>query len=176
MQTVGILLAAGRSVRFGADKRQALFRGLPLIEHAARAMRQARLDHRIVVGAPLAGFQVVDVQGLQSDSLRAGVQAALGAQRILIALADMPLVDAALLDEVVANCPPGGASAAQDGGPPMPPACFDVALFPALLELSGDRGAGALLRGLAPSCIVPAPGKLADVDRPEDLSRISRTG
>lgn len=176
MITVGILLAAGRSQRFGADKRAALLNGRPLIDYAAAAMAGAALDHRLAVGAELLGYLTVPAPagGQQSDSLRAGIEAAerLGAGRIVVILGDMPLIDAALIDAVVAACPTDGASAAQDGAA-MPPACFDAALFPKLKALRGDRGAGALLIDLPPECRVAAVGRLADIDTPKDFQAVA---
>lgn len=173
MITVGILLAAGKSRRFGADKLAALLHGRPLIAYAADAMAGAALDHRLAVGRIVDGFGQVPADGGQADSLRSGVLAAqaLGADRVVIALGDMPLVDAILIDAVVAACPVNGASAAFDGLA-MPPACFAAAFFPALLALRGDRGAGSLLKDLSPECLVIAAGKLQDVDTQADLVRL----
>ncbi|MEE3154475.1 MAG: NTP transferase domain-containing protein, partial [Pseudomonadota bacterium] len=63
--TALILLAAGRSRRFGSDKLVAAFRGAPLWSWAARAAEQAGFAHRyLVVGphsaiSPRPGWQVV---------------------------------------------------------------------------------------------------------------------
>jgi molybdenum cofactor cytidylyltransferase len=51
----------------------------------------------------------------------------------------------------------------------MPPALFGAQHFAALCALSGDRGAGALLRD-APMLALSAQAAL-DVDRAEDLAR-----
>lgn len=168
MVTAGVLLAAGHSRRFGGDKLSAPLAGAPLLRFASSALLHARLDHRICVGRNVDGFDYIPAAGGQSASLRAGVMAAvvLGADRVVIALADMPFVDSALIDAVVAACPDDGASAAWDGVA-MPPACFAAPMFPALLSLSGDRGAGSLLHAAS---LVPAVGKLFDIDTPDDLA------
>lgn len=109
----------------------------------------------------------------QSDSLRAGVCLAEshGATRIFIALADMPFVTADLLNEVVDKCTDSRPSAATDGQRTMPPACFPQPYFNALKTLSGDRGAGALLKELPQAALVQvADDMLIDIDTPNSLS------
>jgi CTP:molybdopterin cytidylyltransferase MocA len=184
MTSAGLLLAAGRSSRFGpANKLLAPFRGAPLVTHAAGALAALPLDHRLAVTADarvaslLPGFRIVgaDPAGLQSDSLKAGLRAAgaLGADLVLVALADMPLVTPDLLSAVLDAARGHGIAAAVDGDLVTPPAAFAADRFPALLALSGDRGAGALLRGLPSSARVPAPGLLADIDTEGDLAALT---
>lgn len=186
MTTCGLVLAAGRSSRFGAeDKLLADLNGHPLAHYAAAAMCAVPLDRRIVVTGSQAvadlfqGFQVVmlDNSGtVQSDSLRAGVTAARGADRLLIALADMPFVTPAHLAAVLERCGAIG-SASTDGTRPMPPACFPATRHDALAELSGDKGAAPLLRALPKTALIPAPFPvLFDVDTPETLSEARKTG
>jgi CTP:molybdopterin cytidylyltransferase MocA len=181
MTTVGLLLAAGRSSRFGpANKLLAPFRGAPLVTHAAAAMAALPLGHRLAVTADarvaslLPGFRLVAANpaGLQSDSLKAGLRAAeaLGADLVLVALGDMPLVTVGTLSAVLAAARAEGVAAAVDGDLVTPPAGFTADRFPALMALSGDRGAGALLRDLPAAARVPAPGLLADIDTEGDLA------
>lgn len=176
MLTAGILLAAGHGTRFGADKLSATLFGHPLAEYAASALRMSHVGRRFCVGRAMDGFDHVHAQGEQSESLRAGIRAArqASAARAVIVLADMPLVTAGLIDSIVAACPAGGAAAAIDGRP-MPPACFDAALFSQLEAARGDEGARGLLAGLPPECRIPAPGLLLDIDTREDLLRLAQT-
>lgn len=51
MKTLGVILAGGRSIRFGSDKAQALFNGLPLLDHAMAAL-QPHCDMLVIAGAP----------------------------------------------------------------------------------------------------------------------------
>jgi len=53
------------------------------------------------------------------------------------------------------------------------PVLLSAALFPKLLTLNGDQGAGTVLKDLGDGLIlVPAPddGCLFDIDRPDDLA------
>lgn len=180
MNRVGVLLAAGRSLRFGVeDKLLATFQGRPLIAYAAEAFRNADLERRIAVISNaelrplLAGFDIVEIAAaLQSDSLRAAVSAAGYPDRLLVALGDMPLVTSQHLNSVVARCPDNMASASVENDQPMPPACFSSTWLCRLSALTGDRGAGSLLRDLPQELLLPAPGQLTDIDFPTDISRV----
>ncbi|MFN3171897.1 MAG: nucleotidyltransferase family protein [Hyphomicrobiales bacterium] len=196
MTTVGLLLAAGHSRRFGEDnKLLAPYRGRPLVSHAADAMREAGLDYLIAtvsderVADLLEGFDLcrLTADGLpQSASLRAGIlhQSALsphvfadrphdfadGLSQILVVLGDMPLVTSDHLRAVVDRCSADSASASTDGKRRMPPACFPRSMSEDLLATTGDRGAGPLLKTLPDDALVEAPrGMLKDVDTVEDL-------
>lgn len=188
MIAVGLVLAAGRSSRFGPeDKLLADLNGRALAAHVAAAMRAVPLDRRIVVAgskrvaALFPGFQAVLLDNAatgQSDSLRAGVAAAsvpdLTPDRLLIALADMPFVTAEHLAAVLDRCGATG-SASTDGTRPMPPACFPVTMFDALARSTGDKGAAPLLRGLPPQALLRASDRLLfDVDTPEALATARR--
>ena len=100
--TVGILLAAGHSRRFGAtNKLLTTFRDKPLILHAADTMKGAGLDHCIAVvsnekvAEELSDFLLVKINSTdQSNSLINGLKKArkLNANRLVIMLADMPFI------------------------------------------------------------------------------------
>jgi len=189
MTTVGLLLAAGHSRRFGEEnKLLAPYRGKPLVSHAADAMRDAELDHLVAVVSDdqvaklLDGFDLcrLTADGLpQSASLRAGILhwSALSPltladrpPRILVILGDMPLVTSGHLRAVVDRCTDHSASASTDGQRRMPPACFPASKIDDLLEVTGDRGAGPLVKALPDEALVHAsPAMLKDVDTVADL-------
>ncbi|PRY23863.1 molybdenum cofactor cytidylyltransferase [Aliiruegeria haliotis] len=185
MSVAGLLLAAGRSTRFGAeDKLLAPFRGRLLAEWGISALRAAQVDHRLIaatseaVAALAPGFVHVQppLGSGQAESLRAGVlrARALGADRLVVCLADMPFVDADLVDAVIAAAGAAQASAATDGTRRTPPACFPAAMFGRLLVLGGDRGAGPLLAHLPQEALVTVrPDVLSDIDTPDALARYS---
>ncbi len=180
-----ILLAAGRSRRFGAaDKLLAPLHGMPVALHAAKAIAALAPACRIAIcpdaDGALArmlageGFDIVanpDADCGLSESLRRGVAAARagGEQAALLCLADMPFVRADHLAALLARFDPEGAPIVASGraGMPMPPALFARSRFSALEEARGDQGGRALL---ASAALVPAPaGQLDDIDRPTDM-------
>ena len=183
MTVAAILLAAGRSTRFGAaDKVVAPLAGRPLVRHAADTLLALRLAtyHLVAADPGLAcpGYATcvndAPAAGL-SRSIALGVAAARrdGAAAVLIALADMPLVPLAHFAALVERWrETGDAVASSDGGPAMPPALFPAGWFDRLERLTGDRGARDLLAG---TTVLPAPaGTLADIDRTDDLDAIAR--
>lgn len=185
MTSAGLLLAAGASRRFGPEnKLLADLWGCPLVCHAADALRSAGCNPLIAVTrsaevtAVLEGYDIVrpvEADPVQADSLRAGIARArdLGAECVLVMLADMPLVTPAHLARLLDRWDPDTRVATTDGTRRMSPACFPARDFPALLALDGDRGAQTLLRDLPPEALVRAdPGMLIDVDTPEVLVRL----
>jgi molybdenum cofactor cytidylyltransferase len=181
---VGVLLAAGAGTRFGGEaKVRALSRGRELWEWPLAALRDGGADALVVVTGAVAleaaeaeaEVVVCDAwaEGL-SASLRAGVAAAAarGADAVIVALADQPLLDARAVAAVLA-ARGGGAHAvrATYGGAPNHPTLIESSLFGAIAHLRGDDGARPLL---ADARLVPCDGLGApdDVDTPEDLARL----
>lgn len=175
-----VLLAAGRSSRFGDDKLAADCGGVTVLGRAARALRAAApgpclavLRHPAHAALLPDGFATTFCDGQQSDSLRAALDwaQAEGAPGLLVALADMPLVTPDLHRAVLSRMTDLPACAHADT--PMPPAAFPTAWFARLRALTGDRGAGALLADLPPAQYVrAATAELHDIDRPSDLRGI----
>ncbi|MEM1129218.1 MAG: nucleotidyltransferase family protein [Pseudomonadota bacterium] len=182
MITAGVLLAAGRSRRFGQDNKLLTpLGGRPLIAYAANALVAQRPDLLVAVVADpdvesqLRGFTCVPVAGhspKQSDSLRAGIKFAStsGADRALVVLADMPFVSSGLLKDLCDRCGETTPSAASDGIRVSPPACFPRRAFDRLLSASGDQGGRAILRALPDEAKVRVPERaLFDVDTSAEL-------
>ena len=185
-----ILLAAGRSTRMGGpNKLIAEISGRPLVRVAAEELLASRARPVIVVtghqrervAAALKGLDVVLVHnpdyadGL-STSLRAGITAVpADADGAIVCLADMPQVDAGLIERLLgAFDPEKGALIVMpttDGkrGNPM---VWSRRFFPELAAIDGDVGARNLIAQYPEAVAeVPVTGKaaLVDVDTPDAL-------
>jgi molybdenum cofactor cytidylyltransferase len=186
-RVAAVLLAAGRSTRFGeADKLSTLLDGVPLGLHAARTLAGLPFGRLIAVtgaGSPdyaAHGFAVVHnpapEEGL-SGSLRLGIAAAGAAgdaDAVLVALADMPLVEHAHLERLLERFAGDGSIVASLGTTRSPPALFGRDWFKRLAALDGDRGAGAYLREA--DLVSCDPRMLTDIDTLADLARLSDPG
>lgn len=182
-ETALVLLAAGRSRRFGdRDKLAEDFLGHPLGMHVVTALEAIPFASRVAVrdGTTLdfaaRGYREVhndDPDAGLSRSVMLGVEAAIpcGCTAILIALADMPRVTAThvyrLLDE---GGGPDAIIASSNGEHPMPPVLFGSAHFEMLTTLSGQAGARDLVR--AGKHIITSAFELVDIDTPEDLDAL----
>ena len=178
-----ILLAAGRSVRFGdLDKLQQDFLGKPLAFHVVTALEAMPFKARLAVcsGSDLdfasRGYRVIhndDPGDGMSGSVKLGVAAAraIGCEAVVIALADMPRVTATHIYRLLeAASGRDAVIASSNGVHPTPPAVFWADQFEALLTLEGDEGARAMVR--AGRHVIAPEAELLDVDRPEDLERL----
>jgi len=184
---VGLLLAAGASRRFGADKlAHALPHGVAVAVQAARHLR-SEIDRVVAVVRPGAdataralaaeGCEVVvceDADAGMGASLACGVRAAGDAAGYLVALADMPFVRPSTI-AAVRDALAGGALLARPyfrtrQGHPVGIA----ARFRAELEtLRGDAGARDLLDAHAAELVklpVGDPGAIRDIDTPADVA------
>lgn len=185
----GILLAAGASSRFGADKRlHALGDGTPMALAALRPLR-AVLDEVIAVVRPqdrllAARFAAAGARIAFARDWYTGMGASLargialldpGTEACVVALADMPFVRPSTVNRVVAELGAGASLVAPAyRGSRGHPVGFAAEWFPALSQLRGDCGARDLLavhRERLVQLEVDDPGVLVDVDHPEDLFR-----
>ncbi|OOY06730.1 NTP transferase domain-containing protein [Thioclava sp. F28-4] len=180
MRTLGILLAAGASRRFGArDKLLADWNGAPLVLAAARALEASGCDalvaivssERVAVSLP-PSFKVHHVApGLPlSESWRTarGVATSRRAERALFVLGDMPFVSTDTLRALVNS--DGGGRACTFNGIPMPPALLTAHDLRHAPDQDGDQGARELLRALPRKSLISLSAEEAsDIDTPEDL-------
>ena len=197
-KVAAIILAAGLGARFkaaGGEGAKVLARhqGEPMVRRVARIALASRARPVIVVTgaepegvkAALAGLDVAlahnpDFRDGLSTSLRAGLAALSGdCDAALILLADMPGIEPTLLDAMIAAFgarPSAMALVPVRGGRRGNPALVSRAMFGALRALTGDEGAGRLLRAAAAGTLVeveaPSDAIFQDADTPEALRTI----
>ncbi len=174
------VLAAGLGSRFGGDKLEAICAGKPLGRWAIEAVEAADLGPGFIVfGAECPSYAEgwahlvngAPEEGL-SSSLTGAAHFALmdGADTLLVLLADMPLVSPDYLRELAA-CPAPAATRYPEGHAGVP-ALLDREMIELAAGLTGDRGAGALLKGAR--LLDPPAEMLFDVDTPADLAEAER--
>ena len=185
-QIVGILLAAGSSKRFGADKRlHPLADGTAMALASARRLAQA-CSRTIVVIRPgdVSLASLLAAEGMETvvcneaekgmgHSLSCGIAASAEADGWLVALADMPYIEPASYHAVLAALQ-NGASLARPTyqGKIGHPVGFSTNFLPDLLVLTGDQGGKTILdahRNDLHLCPVEDPGILTDIDQPSQV-------
>ncbi|WP_341456420.1 nucleotidyltransferase family protein [Marinobacter nauticus] len=131
---------------------------------------------------PSSWLRAPDWQEGISASLSAGLRSLGPAVKgVFVLVADQPLLDLNALEAFgkAARCVPEQPIAADYGGRPGVPAYLPRWLWPLVLDLEGDRGAGRLLAEVR-ATRVDIPGIHDDVDTPADWHRIrtllNRTG
>ena len=189
----GVVLAAGGATRYGALKQLLLWKGSPLVRHAARAALQAGLAPVVVVtgagaeevaqalaGLPVRLIHNPDWQAGQSSSLQAGLRGlppTCGGALFL--LADQPRVPATLIRALVSAHSQYMAPVVAPlvDGQRGNPVLFDRCTFEALGQIRGDQGGRQLFSRYAVQ-YVPWHDRevLLDVDVPEDYARLTEGG
>jgi len=184
------VLAAGRSTRMGGpNKLLAEIGGRPLVRIAVEQALASRAKPVIVVtgherervesalkGLPVQFVHNPDFAVGLGGSVRTGIAAVPAvADGAIVCLGDMPQVDAALIDRLIAGfAPEQGALAVvptidgQRGNPVL----WSRRFFPDLMAIEGDVGARNLINRYGEAVVeVPVTGKgaLVDVDTPEAL-------
>jgi molybdenum cofactor cytidylyltransferase len=181
---VALVLAAGSARRFGSDKLSAAFRGEPLVHHAIRAARAAPVERVIVVcgdeltvgdwpGQPPVEATRITSTAL-SASLQAGITAAGDADGAFIFLGDMPLIPHEAAGRLAAGLGEQFAAVPRHAGANGHPVLLAARAFPDIAGLSGDEGAGRLLKQRSDIAFVDIAEDtiLLDVDRAEDIARL----
>ena len=189
---VGVLLAAGASRRFGADKlTQRLPNGEVVAVQACRNLL-AGTDTVIAVVRPgnerlgillkAEGAQIiscVEAELGMSKSLTFGIRSCFDAAGWLVGLADMPWIEPTTISQVANSLRSGALIAAPSWqGRRGHPVGFSKALGHELTLLTGDEGAKVLLQTYhAQLQIIPCDdsGILRDIDKLEDLHPSKKT-
>lgn len=187
MDLCAVLLAAGRSSRYGGIKLLAAIDGVPLVRRAARAALDADLSLIVVTGAhaerveaALHGIAAVQVHNPDwADGMGSSIAAAFAhLQRTqatydaaIVYPADLPLVGHAQLARLIERHrqAPSRIQAADIGGVLAPPCLFPRDCFAELAQQNGPRGARILLeRHAARVDAVAIPEAAVDIDTRED--------
>ena len=187
-----IVLAAGRSSRYGANKLLLPLAGEPLVRATVRIVLASSVNEVLVVlgrDAPevseaLAGLGIREVLNSEfasgmSSSLRAGVRSLPPtAGAAVVVLADQPTLRSESINTIIDAWRSSGSSivAPRFSGERGHPVLFDRRMFGELLTVSGDRGARDLIASdPARVEVVELPSAPPmDVDTPEDYRRLLR--
>lgn len=186
-----LVLAAGQSRRMGADNKLLQpVQGRAMVLHAVAAAEASRAEPVVVVTghererleALLAGRRVTLAhnpdhgEGL-STSLRAGLKALPGdIDGVVVLLGDMPGVQAATIDRLIAAFDPAGGRTIcvpTRRGKRGNPVLFARRFFPEMQELTGDVGAKPLIGAYGDQVAaveMPDDGVLIDLDTPQRLA------
>ncbi len=187
----GVVLAAGSGSRFGKSAKQlAELDGIPLLEHALRAVEAVPAIGRIVVvlGARadeiLAGVDFgaaepvvcADWADGQAASLRCGIEAVADADAAVLTLGDMPRITPAVItqfaDIAVRYGTTARARAIYDGLPGHP-VVLGREYFDQITALQGDVGAREVLKAIGAHAIECSHlCSAADVDTPAALEEL----
>ena len=200
----GIVLAGGRSSRFGSDKLAAHLGGVPLLDRAVAVLADPAVgcseivvvlapgDDRELPSAAVPVRRAIDptAHGGPLVGLLAGLEAA-REPIVVVVGGDMPTLSAAVLAALIRalTATEGSADAAvllQRGvARPLPAAYRNGAATQVARRVigAGERSLVALLRDLATRELAegewrgldPSGDTLRDIDRPEDLPESSRT-
>ncbi|HEU4682104.1 MAG TPA: nucleotidyltransferase family protein [Gemmatimonadales bacterium] len=197
MRAHALILAAGQGRRFGGGKLHAPYRERPLLSYvldvAEAALERDLIDggHVIVGGDDDRARDLIHCSGLNaiindrpelglSSSLRLGLaalEARAGHERdaAVIFLGDQPLVRLEVVETLIARWREGGAAVIRpryQSRPQVPghPVLLTRSVWPAVRQLQGDEGFGALLDS-APfeTVTLSVPGDNPDIDTRADL-------
>ncbi len=187
-----IVLAGGRSTRYGVrNKLLEELDGLPLVVRSVRAALASRASPVIVVTgheeeavrAALAGLDVrivhnPDFAGGLSTTLKTGLAAVpADADGAIVALGDMPRIEARHLDRLIAAFSPKegrGIVVPVHLGKRGNPVLFARAYFQELMAIEGDTGARHIIAASASEVAevdLASDAIFLDIDTPEALAR-----
>lgn len=195
MSWAAIVLAAGRSSRMGpAHKLLEDLHGKSLIRHVIDAAREAGLQPIVLVSgyrgdevaraAGTLGITQIDnpdyAAGMMT-SIQCGLAAVpVTAQGAVILLGDMPLLTANPIRKTIEalEAQPAALAAVPVYGDEWGhPVVMRHGLFKEVMNLSGDRGARALLKSRLDQVVevpIDDPAILVDLDTPEALEKARR--
>jgi molybdenum cofactor cytidylyltransferase len=190
----GVVLAAGRSTRFGRNKLLLPFQGEPLIRRVVSAALSSRLSSVIVVlghdneavRSILAGLAddprlVLTVNPSYRDGQSGSVITGLAcippsSTAAMFLVGDQPLLDSSIIDKLVASFEAAGRGICYpvSGGRRGNPVIFAAEFFDDLRRITGDEGGRAIIADNCETAIaVDFPEEIIfeDIDSPGDYER-----
>jgi molybdopterin-guanine dinucleotide biosynthesis protein A len=179
----GLILAGGRSRRFGEDKASYVVGGRTMLEHVYHAVRGVAdqlyvsvrdSDAMLPIPVPVVVDRVVDSGPL--GGLEAGLSAA-STPWVLVVACDMPFVTEGVLRRLVDACGPDESAVvarSPDGRTQPLCACYNAEVLPVVRRAlaSGRLPIHELLKRLPRLTYVDVPaGALRNINAPADLAR-----
>lgn len=191
-RVIALIMAAGKSRRFGDDKRRALLpNGRTLLQTTQGLAQHAFFNTWIVLrqedNPALLGVanqaRIIHAPGTDIG-LGTSLATAFGrlaveeetAQAAAILLGDMPWVSYTTCQHLIERAHPERIICPRHGGRNGHPVVFGRMFWPQLACLNGDQGARSVLRAHASACEiidVNDPGIHHDIDIPADLDFFS---
>jgi molybdenum cofactor cytidylyltransferase len=187
-----VILAAGTSSRLGRPKQLLPLGGEPLLRHSIRNAQASRADEVLLV----LGSRAAEIQAAvgelghrtvvnpafadgQSTSMVAGIDALDGnVQAAIMMLGDQPTVSTATLNALIERFKrsPSAIVQASYDFKPGNPVLFDRSMFPALLAVTGDRGARDVIKQHRDALVLVEMEQSAppDVDSDEDYAVLKK--
>lgn len=195
-----VIMASGRSTRFGSNKLLAPFGGQPLLCRAFAATHTPLVAERVVVTRHAQVQELCNVQGIpvvlhdlpgRNDTVRLGLAALLERRPDLAGCmflpGDQPLLRRATVDQLLTafaqtqketervifrlGAPAGNGPDPLVGSPVL----FSNGFFPELLTLPEGKGGSVLLHKyptLVHTACIAQPEELADTDTPAALAQL----
>lgn len=166
-RVAAVIPAAGKSTRFGSDKRRALVDGVPMLDRVVGIMNEAGVDDvRIVESNP-------GVDRGMFSTIQIGLEGVDATHVVLVHPCDMPFTAPETVRMVIAEClrtrRPVCPRVGDKRGHPL---ALPVALIPRLLKIDPTTPLNRALEFVGAVRIeldVDDPGCIRDVDVPADL-------
>jgi len=181
-----VVLAAGKSERMGRPKALLPFRGRTFLENILDTISGSSIGHTVVVvghhqeeirrrvALPSVVFNPDYEQGMIT-SFQAGIRALPpDTAGSFLFLVDHPLVDAAIIEALIASLAPNRIVLPAYHGRRGHPVLFASEVLQEILALPASQGANIVVRKDPTRIIevsVDAPGILVDIDTPEQFKK-----
>ncbi len=176
-EACAIVLAGGKSVRFGSDKAFAPFHGEPLLAHVLRGLRALGFAQTIIVAKEPERYASFGTELARDQSVLqtplAGLEAGLRASRcdlVFACAADMPFAADGPLIVALLNAAVEGVAFPRCHGQ-LQPLCGAYSLWPALRRITRLLQSGAMGPRSLPATIIEWDDErpFLDADTPEAL-------